>query len=64
MKEKMNLTIDKRVKEQARKLARSRGVSESQIVEKLLKNATESQENWEPKRGSVVARIAGSIPYD
>ncbi len=61
MKEKLTLTIDKEVKKQARELAKRRGVSISGMVETYLKTLSRKSEDWEPKKGSVVAKLSGSI---
>jgi hypothetical protein len=61
MKEKINLTIEKSVKERAKQIARSRGISVSEMVEELLKSI-EDDNNWMPEEGSVVSKMAGSIP--
>jgi len=60
MKEKINLTIEKSVKERAKQIARSRGISVSEMVEELLKSI-EDDNNWMPEEGSVVSKMAGSI---
>jgi len=62
MKEKLTLTIDKSVKDQAKKYARRRGMSVSGMVEQYLKSVSEPDQTWQPKKGSVVAKLSGSIP--
>ncbi|REL38502.1 hypothetical protein DYD21_00715 [Rhodohalobacter sp. SW132] len=62
MKEKLTLTIDKEVKKQARELAKKQGVSISGMVETYLKTLSKKSEDWKPKKGSVVAKLSGSIP--
>ncbi len=62
MKEKLNLTIEKEVKEQAKKIAKSRGISVSKMVEQMLRSVSDKNEGWSPKRGSIVEQMAGSIP--
>lgn len=62
MKERLNLTIEKEVKERAKKIARNRGVSVSKMVEQVLKTIIDPNEDWDPKKGSIVSQIAGSIP--
>lgn len=62
MKEKLNLTIEKEVKERAKKLAKNRGISVSKMVEQMLTSVTNPNENWSPKSGSIVEKMAGSIP--
>lgn len=63
MKEKLNLTIEREVKEAARRMARKKGTSVSRIVEHLLKQAASAEQDWQPQKGSVVSEIAGSVPY-
>lgn len=62
MKEKLNLTIEKEVKERAKKIAKNRGISVSKMVEQVLKSISDPTENWTPKQGSIVSRMSGSIP--
>lgn len=62
MKEKLNLTIEKKVKERAKKIAEERGISVSKMVEQILKSISDPNENWNPKEGSIVSQISGSIP--
>lgn len=62
MKEKLTLTIEKEVKEQAKKYARRRGKSISGMVEEYLKSISKDDQMWQPQKGSVVAKISGSIP--
>ncbi len=61
MKEKINLTIEKNIKERAKQIARSRGISVSEMVEELLKSV-EGDDAWKPEEGSIVSKMAGSIP--
>ena len=62
MKEKLNLTIEKDVKERAKRIARIKGVSISEMVQQLLESVAAPQQEWEPREGSVVSKLAGSIP--
>ncbi|MDZ7720093.1 MAG: DUF6364 family protein [Balneolaceae bacterium] len=62
MKEKLNLTIEREVKERAKKLAKERGISVSKMVEKMLKSVSAPNDNWTPKEGSIVSQMSGSIP--
>lgn len=62
MKEKLNLTIEKNVKERAKRLARQKGISVSKMVEQILKSISEPYNDWKPKEGSVVSKMSGSIP--
>lgn len=61
MKKKLTLTIDEDIKEQAKKAARRRGVSISEMVERYLEAVSKETDNWKPRPGSVVSRISGSI---
>lgn len=61
MKEKLTLTIEKNIKDQAKKFARRQGMSVSAIVEKYLKSLSETEDDWKPKEGSIVSEIFGSI---
>lgn len=62
MKEKLNLTIEKEVKEQAKWLARKKGISVSKMVERMLRSISESYGDWKPRKGSTVSEMSGSIP--
>lgn len=62
MKEKLNLTIEKEIKDRAKTLARKKGISVSKMVEQLIKSISEPHGDWKPKEGSIVARMSGSIP--
>ena len=61
MKEKLTLTIEKEVKEQAKHAAKRRGVSVSRMVEQFLKTVSESESDWKPREGSVVSKVAGRV---
>jgi len=61
MKEKLTLTIEKEVKEQAKEAAKRRGVSVSGMVEQFLKSVSEEEFDWKPRKGSVVSKLSGSI---
>jgi len=61
MKKKLTLTIDEDIKEQAKKAARRRGVSISELVERYLESVSKETDSWKPRPGSVVSRISGSI---
>ena len=61
MKEKINLTLEKSIKEKARRIARSRNLSVSEVVEKLILSLDEPKDNWQPEEGSILSKMAGSI---
>lgn len=63
MKEKLTLSIEKTTKEQAKRYARQKGTSVSQMVEEFLESVTyQEDEDWRPPEGSLVAEMSGSIP--
>lgn len=62
MKEKLNLTIDKDVKDQAKRLAKKKGISVSKMVEQIIKSISEPYDDWKPREGSIVSKMSGSIP--
>ena len=61
MKQKLTLSIDKTIKERAKKLAKSRGVSISKIVEEYLDRKTSGQHPSIPD-DSPVHQFSGSLP--
>ena len=61
MKKKLTLTIDEKIKERAKEAARERGVSVSELVEGYLKTISRESDSWQPKDGSVVSKISGSV---
>lgn len=63
MKEKLTLSIEKETKEQAKRYAKRKGTSISQMVEDFLDSVTyEDDDNWRPPEGSLVAKMLGSVP--
>ncbi len=63
MKEKLTLSIDKETKRRAKRHAKAMGKSISEIVEEYF-NEISSSEEWSPPEGSVVEKLAGSLPID
>jgi hypothetical protein len=63
MKEKLTLSIDKETKKRAKRYAKSVGKSISEIVEEYLYEIS-STEDWSSPEGSVVEKLAGSLPID
>jgi hypothetical protein len=63
MKEKLTLSIDKKTKLRAKRYAKSVGKSISEIVEEYLHEIS-STEEWSPPEGSVVEKLAGSLPIE
>ncbi len=61
MKKKLTLTIEESVKDRAKKFARKKGISVSEMVEQYLDKQTRSQE-WSIPVDSPVHRFAGSLP--
>lgn len=63
MKEKLTLSIEKTTKEQAKRYAKRKGTSISQMVEDFLDSVTyEDDDDWRPPEGSLVAKMLGSVP--
>lgn len=63
MKEKLTLSIEKETKEQAKRYARRKGTSVSQMVEDFLESVTyQDDDDWRPPEGSIVAKMLGSVP--
>jgi len=63
MKKKLTLVIDDEVIDRAKRLARSRGESLSELVETYLADQTEG-EDWTPPPKSVLARLTGALMTD
>jgi antitoxin component of RelBE/YafQ-DinJ toxin-antitoxin module len=61
MKKKLTLTIEESVKERAKKFARRKGISVSEIVEQYLDKKTRS-EAWDIPVNSPVHDFAGALP--
>lgn len=60
MKDRLTLTIDRKTKERAKKVAFKKGKSVSQIVEDYLKTLTELES--EIPEDSIVSELSGSVP--
>lgn len=61
MKEKLTLSIDKKVKEKAKKVAFKRGESVSQMVEDYLSTISNIDINSSIPEDSIVSELAGSV---
>lgn len=61
MKKKLTLVIEESVIEQAKRLARYKQTSVSEIVEKYFIGQVETKK-WQPQAGSIVGRLVGSSP--
>ena len=60
-KKTLNLTIEESIKERAKRIARSRGISISQLFEEAVSREEEPQE-FIPSPGSAVEQIMNAIP--
>jgi antitoxin component of RelBE/YafQ-DinJ toxin-antitoxin module len=60
-KKTLNLTIEERIKERARRIAKSRGISISRLFEEAIARE-EEPEVFTPRPGSAVERIMNAIP--
>lgn len=61
MKEKLTLTIDKEIKQRAKRHAKATGHSVSEVVEEFLDNFSEEY-TFQPEPGSVTESLMGSLP--
>lgn len=60
-KKTLNLTIEENIKERAKRIAKSRGISVSQLFEEAIARE-EDPEEFTPKPGSAAYRIYNLIP--
>ncbi len=60
-KETLNLSIDKNIKQRARRIAKQRGVSISQLFEDAITREDDSEEFF-PEPGSAAYRLMNLIP--
>lgn len=63
MKKKLTLVIDDEVIERAKRFAKSKDLSVSEIVENYLIHETRDQV-WSPPAGSVLSRITGAVSQE
>jgi hypothetical protein len=63
MKKKLTLVLDDAVIDQAKRVARSRGITLSDMVETYLADQSQ-QEGWVPPAGSILARLTGAVASD
>tara|TARA_R100001143_G_scaffold63593_1_gene73129 strand:+ start:37746 stop:37994 length:249 start_codon:yes stop_codon:yes gene_type:complete len=63
MKKKLTLVIDDEVIESAKRFAKSKDLSVSEIVENYLIQETRDQV-WSPPAGSVLSRLTGAVSQD
>lgn len=61
-KETLNLSIEKHIKERAKKIAKNRGISVSRLFEEVVKQVEEPVEDYKPAQGSAVEQIMKAIP--
>lgn len=63
MKKKLTLVIEDEVIERAKRYAKSRELSVSEIVENYLIHETRNQA-WSPPAGSALSRLTGAVTPD
>ncbi len=61
MKKKLTLTIEESVSEHAKRLAKRKGTSVSEMVEEYLKEKTAEETGWKPEPGSRTSKLLGSL---
>ncbi|MCH2450986.1 MAG: DUF6364 family protein [Gracilimonas sp.] len=61
-KETLNLSIEKHIKERAKKIAKNRGISVSRLFEEVVRQVEEPVEDYKPTPGSAVEQIMKAIP--
>ncbi|MDR9419603.1 DUF6364 family protein [Gracilimonas sp.] len=61
-KQTLNLSVEKHIKERAKKIAKSRGISVSKLFEEAVQQVEEPEIEFTPKPGSAVERIMNAIP--
>ncbi len=62
MKKKLTLVVDEEVIERAKRLAKYRDASVSEMVEQYLIDETKD-EAWTPPKGSLLSTLTGSVPH-
>jgi len=60
-KESLNLSVEKRLKEKARKLAERKGISISNYFEEII-NREKLADDYSPEPGSAASKFAGLVP--
>lgn len=60
-KKTLNLTIEESIKERAKRIARSRGISVSRLFEEAVSRVEEPKE-YKPRPGSAAEKIYNLIP--
>ncbi|MEX0724159.1 MAG: DUF6364 family protein [Gracilimonas sp.] len=61
-KQPLNLSVEKEIKERAKKIAKDRGISVSKLFEEAVKKVEEPMEEYTPTPGSAAERIYNIIP--
>lgn len=61
-KQTLNLSVEKHIKERAKKIAKERGISVSKFFEEVVQQVEESNEEYTPAPGSAAERIYNVIP--
>ncbi|NBC04376.1 MAG: hypothetical protein GVY20_11815 [Bacteroidetes bacterium] len=60
-KKTLNLTIEESIKERAKRIAKNRGISVSQLFEEAIAREEDSEE-FTPKQGSAAYKLMNLIP--
>lgn len=61
-KQTLNLSVEKHIKERAKKIAKEREISISKFFEEVVQQVEESNEEYTPAPGSAAERIYNVIP--
>lgn len=61
-KESLNLSIEKEVKDRAKRIAKQRKMSVSKLFEEVLERVEDSSDDYSPSPGSAAERIYNVIP--
>jgi len=61
-KQTLNLSVEKHIKERAKRIAKERGISVSKLFEEVVQQVEEPMEEYTPKPGSAAERIYNVIP--
>lgn len=61
-KQTLNLSVEKHIKERAKKIAKERGISVSKFFEEVVRKVEEPEIEFTPTPGSAVEQIMNAIP--
>ena len=61
-KQTLNLSVEKHIKERAKRIAKNRGISVSKLFEEAVESVEEPLEEYTPTSGSAAERIYNVIP--